>query len=137
MTITALLSLIKNKYFLIAVLAVCLVISGAITYKTIYKSGYNQGIVYQESIYQKAKDAKDAEDKAQQVKVDSERATLNTEISDLKDKLTAAQTTNSSKKQTIQDQVNQYAKSNKTVTSVCIPSGDNGLHILNQSFPSN
>ena len=63
MTITALLSLIKNKYFLIAVLAVCLVISGAITYKTIYKSGYNQGIIYQENIYQKAKDAKDAADK--------------------------------------------------------------------------
>ena len=134
-----LLSIFKNKYFIYGVIIVALLIGGyfivSSTYKNVYNKGYQAGVAYQQqqTAIQQAK-AQQQFDMLQK-KADEDRLSLNNKILELqKDKLDREKQL-AQKQNTVNQEKIDYAKGNAGNMS-CFAPDDNGLRIINKSFPS-
>ena len=136
---TSLISLFSSsstrKYFVYLGIILALFVSGALSFNSVYNkgmvSGENKAKVAYEAKTEKAN--KDFQKLLSQA--NSDRASLNSQISSLKDDNSSLQTKLSSENEETQNSVNNYEKTNTSANSVCIPSGDDGLRLINKSFP--
>lgn len=135
MNLTLLLSIVKNKYFLIVVLCVALVLSGMGGYSLIYKSGYNAGVNATNQYLVVAQEKAEENQKLQQESADKDRTTLNNQIIGLKSDVAKAKQDAANKQASLEQEINNYAKTNKGSGDVCIPANDDGLRLLNESLP--
>ena len=136
MNLTLLLSIVKNKYFLITVLCVVLILSGMGGYSLIYKSGYTAGANATNQSLVKAQDKAKENEKIQQESADKDRTTLNNQILGLKNDVAKAKQDAATKQASLEQEINNYAKNNKGSSDVCIPANDDGLRLINESFPN-
>lgn len=135
MNLTLLLSIVKNKYFLIVVLCVALILSGMGGYSLIYKSGYTAGVNATNQSLVKAQEKAKENEKAQQELADKDRTALNNQIAGLKESAAKAKQDAANKQARLEQEINNYAKTNKGSGDVCIPANDDGLRLLNESLP--
>lgn len=135
MNLTLLLSIVKNKYFLITVLCVALILSGMGGYSLIYKSGYTAGVNATNQSLVKVQEKAKENEKLQQESADKDRTTLNNQIVGLKNDVAKAKQDSATKQASLEQEINNYAKNNKGSSDVCIPANDDGLRLINESFP--
>ena len=124
---------LKTKTVLSFVLIVVLILAGMFAYNKIRESGYKDGVAYQTQVYQAAQ-AKAKQDVLQK-RADEERALLNTQINNLSKNNAQLKADLEKKKQTINEDTTNYAKTNSGSMS-CFAPNDDGLFIINKSFPS-
>jgi len=137
----SLLNVIKNnkmiRYIVIGTILLLVIIFSAIHIKnSIYEDGYNAGVAkeQQAQVIQQAK-AKQAFDTLQ-AKVDADRSQLNNTIAKLSDDAKILKEKLSQKETELQQEKKEYAKTT-TGSMSCFAPDDNGLHIINKSFPTN
>lgn len=125
-----------RKWIIGGVVIVILLLSGAYGYHSIYESGYSSGVNAEKVVYQKEVDKQAVIAQQAQKKADEERTTLNNTITSLKTDNTALQEKADKQYQTEQETINNYVKNDKNSTTTCFPASNDGMHILNQSFPN-
>ena len=125
-----------RKWIIGGVVVIILILSGAYGYHSIYESGYSSGINAEKVVYQKETDKQTILAQQAQKKADDERNALNTTITSLKADNTALQEKMDQQHQTEQEAIDNYAKNDKNSTTICFPASNDGMHILNQSFPN-
>lgn len=126
---------IKTKTVLSFVLIVVLILAGMFAYNKIRESGYKDGVAYQTQVYQAAQAKAKQDFDVLQKRADEERALLNTQINNLSKNNAQLKADLEKKKQTINEDTTNYAKTNSGSMS-CFAPNDNGLFIINKSFPS-
>lgn len=125
------------RYIVIGTILLLVIIFSAIHIKnSIYEDGYNAGVAkeQQAQVIQQAK-AKQAFDTLQ-AKVDADRSQLNNTIAKLSDDAKILKEKLSQKETELQQEKKEYAKT-ITGSMSCFAPDDNGLHIINKSFPTN
>jgi membrane-bound lytic murein transglycosylase B len=125
------------RYIVIGTILLLVIIFSAIHIKnSIYEDGYNAGVAkeQQAQVIQQAK-AKQAFDTLQ-AKVDADRSQLNNTIAKLSDDAKILKEKLSQKETELQQEKKEYAKTT-TGSMSCFAPDDNGLHIINKSFPTN
>lgn len=125
------------RYIVIGTILLLVILFSAIHIKnSIYEDGYNAGVVkeQQAQVIQQAK-AKQAFDTLQ-AKVDADRSQLNNTIAKLSDDAKTLKEKLSQKETELQQEKKEYAKTT-TGSMSCFAPDDNGLHIINKSFPTN
>lgn len=132
-------NIVKNRYFLY-ILGALIIIIGVYflvnkVHDNIYNSGYQDGISYQKGVYQQDQAKLQQQFDLKQNQVDVERNKLNTQIANLSEQNKELQTKLSKKQTEIKTEVINYAKSNSGSMS-CFAPNDNGLLIINKSFPA-
>lgn len=126
---------LKTKTVLGFVLIVVLIIAGMFAYNKIHESGYKDGVAYQTQLYQAAQAKAKQDFDVLQKRADEERALLNTQINNLSKNNAQLKADLEKKKQTINEDTTNYAKTNSGSMS-CFAPNDDGLFIINKSFPS-
>ncbi|QBQ80287.1 Rz-like spanin [Escherichia phage vB_EcoM_Schickermooser] len=126
---------LKTKTVLGFVLIVVLILAGMFAYNKIHESGYKDGVVYQTQLYQAAQAKAKQDFDVLQKRADEERALLNTQINNLSKNNAQLKADLEKKKQTINEDTTNYAKTNSGSMS-CFAPNDDGLFIINKSFPS-
>lgn len=126
---------LKTKTVLSFVLIVVLILAGMFAYNKIRESGYKDGVAYQTQVYQAAQAKAKQDFDVLQKRADEERALLNTQISNLSKNNAQLKADLEKKKQTINEDTTNYAKTNSGSMS-CFAPNDDGLFIINKSFPS-
>ena len=125
---------LKTKTVLGFVLIVVL-LAGMFAYNKIHESGYKDGVAYQTQLYQAAQAKAKQDFDVLQKRADEERALLNTQINNLSKNNAQLKADLEKKKQTINEDTTNYAKTNSGSMS-CFAPNDDGLFIINKSFPS-
>lgn len=126
---------LKTKTVLGFVLIVVLILTGMFAYNNIRESGYKDGVAYQTQVYQAAQAKAKQDFDVLQKRADEERALLNTQINNLSKNNAQLKADLEKKKQTINEDTTNYAKTNSGSMS-CFAPNDDGLFIINKSFPS-
>lgn len=126
---------LKTKTVLSFVLIVVLILAGMFAYNKIHESGYKDGVAYQTQLYQAAQAKAKQDFDVLQKRADEERALLNTQINNLSKNNAQLKADLEKKKQTINEDTTNYAKTNSGSMS-CFAPNDDGLFIINKSFPS-
>lgn len=126
---------LKTKTVLSFVLIVVLILAGMFAYNKIRESGYKDGVAYQMQVYQAAQAKAKQDFDVLQKRADEERALLNTQINNLSKNNAQLKADLEKKKQTINEDTTNYAKTNSGSMS-CFAPNDDGLFIINKSFPS-
>lgn len=126
---------LKTKTVLGFVLIVVLILAGMFAYNKIRESGYKDGVAYQTQVYQAAQAKAKQDFDVLQKRADEERALLNTQINNLSKNNAQLKADLEKKKQTINEDTTNYAKTNSGSMS-CFAPNDDGLFIINKSFPS-
>lgn len=126
---------LKTKTVLGFVLIVVLILAGMFAYNKIHESGYKDGVDYQTQLYQAAQAKAKQDFDVLQKRADEERALLNTQINNLSKNNAQLKADLEKKKQTINEDTTNYAKTNSGSMS-CFAPNDDGLFIINKSFPS-
>lgn len=126
---------LKTKTVLSFVLIVVLILTGMFAYNKIRESGYKDGVAYQTQVYQAAQAKAKQDFDVLQKRADEERALLNTQINNLSKNNAQLKADLEKKKQTINEDTTNYAKTNSGSMS-CFAPNDDGLFIINKSFPS-
>lgn len=126
---------LKTKTVLGFVLIVVLILAGMFSYNKIHESGYKDGVAYQTQLYQAAQAKAKQDFDVLQKRADEERALLNTQINNLSKNNAQLKADLEKKKQTINEDTTNYAKTNSGSMS-CFAPNDDGLFIINKSFPS-
>ncbi|CAM6566882.1 I-spanin [Escherichia coli] len=126
---------LKTKTVLSFVLIVVLILAGMFAYNKIRESGYKDGVAYQTQVYQVAQAKAKQDFDVLQKRADEERALLNTQINNLSKNNAQLKADLEKKKQTINEDTTNYAKTNSGSMS-CFAPNDDGLFIINKSFPS-
>lgn len=126
---------LKTKTVLSFVLIVVLILAGMFAYNKIRESGYKDGVAYQTQVYQAAQAKAKQDFDVLQKRADEERALLNTQINNLSKNNAQLKADLEKKKQTINEDTTNYAKTNSGSMS-CFAHNDDGLFIINKSFPS-
>lgn len=126
---------LKTKTVLGFVLIVVLILTGMFAYNKIRESGYKDGVAYQTQVYQAAQAKAKQDFDVLQKRADEERALLNTQINNLSKNNAQLKADLEKKKQTINEDTTNYAKTNSGSMS-CFAPNDDGLFIINKSFPS-
>ncbi|AWY08100.1 Rz-like spanin [Klebsiella phage ZCKP1] len=126
---------LKTKTVLGFVLIVVLILAGMFAYNKIHESGYKDGVAYQTQLYQAAQAKAKQDFDVLQKRADEERALLNTQINNLSKNNAQLKADLEKKKQTINEDTTNYAKTNSGSMS-CFAPNDDGLFIINKSFPS-
>ena len=126
---------LKTKTVLSFVLIVVLILAGMFAYNKIRESGYKDGVAYQTQLYQAAQAKAKQDFDVLQKRADEERALLNTQINNLSKNNAQLKADLEKKKQTINEDTTNYAKTNSGSMS-CFAPNDDGLFIINKSFPS-
>lgn len=126
---------LKTKTVLSFVLTVVLILAGMFAYNKIRESGYKDGVAYQTQVYQAAQAKAKQDFDVLQKRADEERALLNTQINNLSKNNAQLKADLEKKKQTINEDTTNYAKTNSGSMS-CFAPNDDGLFIINKSFPS-
>ncbi|EPU2171362.1 hypothetical protein ACVVGU_000239 [Shigella sonnei] len=126
---------LKIKTVLGFVLIVVLILTGMFAYNKIRESGYKDGVAYQTQLYQAAQAKAKQDFDVLQKRADEERALLNTQINNLSKNNAQLKADLEKKKQTINEDTTNYAKTNSGSMS-CFAPNDDGLFIINKSFPS-
>lgn len=126
---------LKTKTVLSFVLIVVLILAGMFAYNKIRESGYKDGVAYQTQVYQAAQAKAKQDFDVLQKRADKERALLNTQINNLSKNNAQLKADLEKKKQTINEDTTNYAKTNSGSMS-CFAPNDDGLFIINKSFPS-
>lgn len=126
---------LKTKTVLGFVLIVVLILTGMFAYNKIRESGYKDGVAYQTQLYQAAQAKAKQDFEVLQKRADEERALLNTQINNLSKNNAQLKADLEKKKQTINEDTTNYAKTNSGSMS-CFAPNDDGLFIINKSFPS-
>lgn len=126
---------LKTKTVLSFVLIVVLILAGMFVYNKIRESGYKDGVAYQTQVYQAAQAKAKQDFDVLQKRADEERALLNTQINNLSKNNAQLKADLEKKKQTINEDTTNYAKTNSGSMS-CFAPNDDGLFIINKSFPS-
>ncbi|WMI32652.1 Rz-like spanin [Escherichia phage iGC_PHA_EC001] len=126
---------LKTKTVLSFVLIVVLILAGMFAYNKIRESGYKDGVAYQTQVYQTAQAKAKQDFDVLQKRADEERALLNTQINNLSKNNAQLKADLEKKKQTINEDTTNYAKTNSGSMS-CFAPNDDGLFIINKSFPS-
>lgn len=126
---------LKTKTVLGFVLIVVLILAGMFAYNKIHESGYKDGVAYQTQLYQAAQAKAKQDFDVLQKRADEERALLNTQINNLSKNNAQLKADLEKKKQTINEDTTSYAKTNSGSMS-CFAPNDDGLFIINKSFPS-
>lgn len=126
---------LKTKTVLSFVLIVVLILAGMFAYNKIHESGYKDGVAYQTQVYQAAQAKAKQDFDVLQKRADEERALLNTQINNLSKNNAQLKADLEKKKQTINEDTTNYAKTNSGSMS-CFAPNDDGLFIINKSFPS-
>ncbi|AOQ27267.1 Rz-like spanin protein [Escherichia phage vB_EcoM_3A1_SA_NWU] len=126
---------LKTKTVLGFVLIVVLILAGMFAYNKIHESGYKDGVAYQAQLYQAAQAKAKQDFDVLQKRADEERALLNTQINNLSKNNAQLKADLEKKKQTINEDTTNYAKTNSGSMS-CFAPNDDGLFIINKSFPS-
>lgn len=126
---------LKTKTVLSFVLIVVLILVGMFAYNKIRESGYKDGVAYQTQVYQAAQAKAKQDFDVLQKRADEERALLNTQINNLSKNNAQLKADLEKKKQTINEDTTNYAKTNSGSMS-CFAPNDDGLFIINKSFPS-
>lgn len=126
---------LKTKTVLGFVLIVVLILAGVFAYNKIHESGYKDGVAYQTQLYQAAQAKAKQDFDVLQKRADEERALLNTQINNLSKNNAQLKADLEKKKQTINEDTTNYAKTNSGSMS-CFAPNDDGLFIINKSFPS-
>ena len=126
---------LKTKTVLSFVLIVVLILAGMFAYNKIRESGYKDGVAYQTQVYQAAQAKAKQDFDVLQKRADEERALLNTQINNLSKNNAQLKADLEKKKQTINEDTTNYAKTNSGSMS-CFAPNDDGLFIINKSFPS-
>lgn len=126
---------LKTKTVLSFVLIVVLILAGMFAYNKIRESGYKDGVAYQTQVYQAAQAKAKQDFDVLQKRADEERALLNTQINNLSKNSAQLKADLEKKKQTINEDTTNYAKTNSGSMS-CFAPNDDGLFIINKSFPS-
>lgn len=126
---------LKTKTVLGFVLIVGLILAGMFAYNKIHESGYKDGVAYQTQLYQAAQAKAKQDFDVLQKRADEERALLNTQINNLSKNNAQLKADLEKKKQTINEDTTNYAKTNSGSMS-CFAPNDDGLFIINKSFPS-
>ncbi|QHR76133.1 Rz-like spanin [Escherichia phage anhysbys] len=124
---------LKTKTVLSFVLIV--ILAGMFAYNKIRESGYKDGVAYQTQVYQAAQAKAKQDFDVLQKRADEERALLNTQINNLSKNNAQLKADLEKKKQTINEDTTNYAKTNSGSMS-CFAPNDDGLFIINKSFPS-
>lgn len=91
---------------------------------------------HQKTLYQAQVDKINQQNKLAQEKADTERDDLNSQLLKQKQDSTKEQLALTDQNNSLQEKLTNYEKSNSGSTSVCIPSNDDGVRILNESFPN-
>lgn len=125
---------LKTKTVLSFVLIVVLILAGMFAYNKIRESGYKDGVAYQTQVYQAAQAKAKQDFDVLQKRADEERALLNTQINNLSKNNAQLKADLEKKKQTINEDTTNYAKTNSGSMS-CFAPNDDGLFIINKSFP--
>lgn len=102
----------------------------------VFQQGYNAGISYQTQVNTDEKARAKQEFDILQAKADKERADLNKEIETLSENNRSIKKDLSDKQYKINQERIDYAK-NPANTMSCFAPRDNGVLIINKSFPSN
>ncbi|HBC8515179.1 TPA: hypothetical protein KE196_003730 [Escherichia coli] len=126
---------LKTKTVLGFVLIVVLIFAGMFAYNKIRESGYKDGVAYQTQLYQAAQAKAKQDFNVLQKRADEERALLNTQINSLSKNNAQLKADLEKKKQMINEDTTNYAKTNSGSMS-CFAPNDDGLFIINKSFPS-
>lgn len=126
---------LKTKTVLGFVLIVVLILAGMFAYNKIHEFGYKDGVAYQTQLYQAAQAKAKQDFDVLQKRADEERALLNTQINNLSKNNAQLKADLEKKKQTINEDTTNYAKTNSGSMS-CFAPNDDGLFIINKSFPS-
>lgn len=126
---------LKTKTVLGFVLIVVLILAGMFAYNKIHESGYKDGVAYQTQLYQAAQAKAKQDFDVLQKRADEERALLNTQINNLSKNNAQLKADLEKKKQMINEDTTNYAKTNSGSMS-CFAPNDDGLFIINKSFPS-
>lgn len=126
---------LKTKTVLSFVLIVVLILAGMFAYNKIRESGYKDGVAYQTQVYQAAQAKAKQDFDVLQKRADEERALLNIQINNLSKNNAQLKADLEKKKQTINEDTTNYAKTNSGSMS-CFAPNDDGLFIINKSFPS-
>lgn len=126
---------LKTKTVLSFVLIVVLILAGMFAYNKIRESGYKDGVAYQTQVYQAAQAKAKQDFDVLQKRADEERSLLNTQINNLSKNNAQLKADLEKKKQTINEDTTNYAKTNSGSMS-CFAPNDDGLFIINKSFPS-
>lgn len=126
---------LKTKTVLGFVLIVVLILAGMFAYNKIHESGYKDGVAYQTQLYQAAQAKAKQDFDVLQKRADEERVLLNTQINNLSKNNAQLKADLEKKKQTINEDTTNYAKTNSGSMS-CFAPNDDGLFIINKSFPS-
>ncbi|EKQ5213293.1 hypothetical protein P5Q58_001220 [Escherichia coli] len=126
---------LKTKTVLGFVLIVVLILAGMFAYNKIHESGYKDGVAYQTQLYQAAQAKAKQDFDVLQKRADEERALLNTQINNLSKNNAQLKADLEKKKQMINEDTTNYAKTNSG-SMPCFAPNDDGLFIINKSFPS-
>lgn len=124
-----------RKYALYIGIILLIFITGASSFNAVYNKGVKSGENIQKIAYQKQLEKANQDFQKLQVKVNSDREILNSQISSLKDSNSALEAKLASENDSIQNSVNNYEKTNTSANNVCIPANDDGLRLINRSFP--
>ncbi|XKX17547.1 Rz-like spanin [Klebsiella phage phi1_175008] len=136
----SLLNAIKNnktiRYLVIGVILLLVIVFGAIHIKnSIYEDGYNAGVAKEQQT-QQIQQAKARQDfDTLQAKADADRSELNNKIAKLSTDTEILKEQLSKKETELQQEAKEYAKTT-TGSMSCFAPNDNGLHIINKSFPT-
>lgn len=128
------LTLLQNKWVVRFILAVIIIIAALSIRNYIYTTGYDDGIAYQKQVQVNAQAKAKQEFDVVQKKADDERATLNAQIASLNKANTELRDSLAKKNQKTNQEATDYAKTT-TGSMSCFAPDDNGLRIINDSFP--
>ena len=139
MTLTMLINLLKNKWVRYFVLIIAL-FGGLYVglnklHDDVYAQGYNAGIAKQEQILQQNQIKAKQQFDILQAKADSERSKLNEKIHSLTKQRNDLLTQLDKKSNNITQERIDYAKTSSGAMS-CFSPNDDGLRIINNSFPA-
>ena len=136
---TTLLSLFSSaqmrKYFLYAGIILLIFIAGASSFNAIYNKGVKSGENIAKVAYEKQVDKANKDFQKIQAQAEADRSSLNSQISSLKDSNSSLEAKLASENDNIQSSVNNYEKTTTSASAVCIPANDDGLRLINKSFP--
>lgn len=128
-------TILSSKYFHI-ILVVALICCGLyFGSKQVYDTGYTAGVTYQTTIFQQQQAKAKQEFDVLQVKADQERSELNKQIQSLSEQNAKLKKDLENKKKEIQQETKDYAKTTGGSMS-CFSPNDDGMFIINKSFPT-
>lgn len=125
----------KAKLLIGLVVVVVLWFAGNFIYNQIREAGYEAGVAYQTQVYVAAQAKAKQEFDVLQKKADEDRALLNQQITNLSKNNAALKADLEKKKHAVNEETTNYAKTNSGSMS-CFAPNDDGLFIINKSFPS-